>query len=59
MKLEITISDEQAWAFPEFLKRLLPEDFERCAADQREPNLMWDAGLEIQRSLTDKGFALR
>lgn len=55
----IKLTDDQAWAFAEFLKRVLPEDFERRSADRTESNHMWDAGLEIQRSLAEKGFAPR
>ena len=58
-EISIKLSDDQAWAFAEFLKRVLPEDFERRAGDKTEANHMWDAGLEIQRALADKGFSPR
>lgn len=58
-EISIKLSDDQALAFAEFLKRVLPEDFERRAGDKTEANYMWDAGLEIQRALADKGFAPR
>lgn len=32
--ISIKLTDDQAWAFAEFLKRVLPEDFERRAADR-------------------------
>ncbi|QOF75219.1 hypothetical protein IG197_32070 (plasmid) [Aminobacter sp. SR38] len=58
-EIVVNLSDDQAWAFAEFLKRVLPDDFERRAGDKTEANHMWDAGREIQRALADKGFAPR
>lgn len=57
--ISIKLTNDQAWAFAEFLKRALPEDFERRAAVRTEASHMWDAGLEIQRALAEKGFAPR
>ena len=59
VEIKFELRDEEAWAFAEFLKRVLPEDFERRAASKAEANHMWDAGLEIQKALADKGYAPR
>ncbi|KAB2663283.1 hypothetical protein HED50_23965 [Ochrobactrum oryzae] len=58
-EITVNLSDDQARAFAEFLKRVLPEDFERRSVDKAEANRMWDAGSEIRRALADKGFSPR
>lgn len=59
VRIEAELDVDQAWAFAEFLKRVLPEDFEKRAADRQEAGLMWDAGLCIQQALAEKGFSPR
>ena len=59
VEIKLELHDDEAMAFAEFLKRVLPEDFERRAASKTEANFMWDAGLAIQRALADKGYAPR
>lgn len=59
VRIEAELEADQAWAFAEFLKRALPEDFEKRAGDREEAALMWEAGLSIQRALADQGFAPR
>ena len=51
-KIAIKLSDQQEDAFAEFLKRVLPEDFESLSD-------MWDVGVEILRALAEKWLTPR
>ncbi len=54
--LTATLTDDEALAFAEFLKRVQHEDYQRRAGDDTEARLMYDAGLTLQSALRRLGF---
>ena len=59
ISLAIKLTEVQAQAFAEFLKRADPDDFFRRAGDQREADQMMDAASAIRQALNKAGFAPR
>jgi hypothetical protein len=54
-----TLSDEQACAFAQFLKRVCFSDYEQRATSQAEAYTMVGAGEEIREALKEHGYAPR
>lgn len=63
MENEITITppmtDSQAQAYAQFLKRVGFSDYMRNAADSAEAYTMIEAGERIRRALAEAGYAPR
>jgi hypothetical protein len=59
IRLLVELSDEQAWAFAQLLKRVGVDDYRRLAVDSEEAWLMLDAGEAIRRALAEQGYAPR
>ena len=57
--ITVTLSDAQAWAFAEFLKRVGLSDFAALAVDQPEAHAMLSAGAAIRQELAHAGYAPR
>lgn len=57
--LLIELSDEEAWAFAQFLKRVAMDDYRRLAVDGEEACTMQAAGEVIRRALAAQGHAPR
>lgn len=59
IKVEITVEleDDEAWAYAQFLKRVLLDDYKARAQD--EAYRMRDAGLKVQQALGEAGYAPR
>ena len=57
--LRIELSDEEAWAFAQFLKRVAIDDYRRLAVDGEEACAMQAAGEAMRRALAEKGYAPR
>ena len=57
--LAIELTDEQVWAFAQFLKRVAVDDYRRLAVDGDEAYAMHDAGDAIRRALAEQGYAPR
>jgi hypothetical protein len=57
--LGVTLSDEQAWAFAQFLKRVCFSDYEQRATGQAETYAMLGAGERIRDALSEQGYAPR
>ena len=57
--LLVELSDEQAWAFAQFLKRAAVDDYRRLAVDGDEACVMRDAGEAIRAALAEQGYAPR
>jgi len=53
------MSDEEAWAFAQFLKRVAMDDYRRLAVDGEEAYAMQGAGEVIRRALAAQGRAPR
>jgi hypothetical protein len=54
--LEIELTDEQAYALAQYLKRVQFDDFRRRAIDENEAYIMQDAAAEVRRALADAGY---
>jgi hypothetical protein len=57
--IAIELSDAQAWAFAQFLKRALLDDYRARAANQDEACEMRAAAEAIRRALAQAGYAPR
>jgi len=57
--LMIELSDDEAWAFAQFLKRVAVDDYRRLAVDGEEAYAMQAAGEALGRALAEKGYAPR
>ena len=57
--LMIELTDEEAWAFAQFLKRVAVADYRRLAVDLNEACTMDEAGEAIRRALAEHGHAPR
>jgi hypothetical protein len=57
--ITVTLSDEQAWAFAQFLKRVCFSDYKDRAASQAEAYTMVGAGEVIREALREQGYAPR
>jgi hypothetical protein len=57
--ITVTLSDEQAWAFAQFLKRVCFSDYEHRATSQAEAYTMVGAGEKIREALREQGYAPR
>jgi hypothetical protein len=55
----VTLSDEQARGFAQFLKRVCFGDYEHRAMSEEEAYTMLDAGERIRDALREQGFAPR
>lgn len=57
--IQATMSESQAWAFAEFLKRVGLSDYKGLAVDADEAYLMLSAGECLRRELGEQGIAPR
>ena len=55
----IELSDEEAWAFAQFLKRAGRSDYRALAVDQDEAAAMLCAAEVIRKALADAGWSPR
>ena len=55
----IELSDEEAWAFAQFVKRVGLSDYRALAVDQDEAATMLCAGEAIRKALADAGWSPR
>jgi hypothetical protein len=54
--LEIELTDEQAYALAQYLKRVQFDDFRRRAIDEDDAYVMQDAASEVCKALADAGY---
>ena len=54
--LEIELTDEQAHALAQYLKRVQFDDFRRRAIDEDDAYVMQDAASEVRKALNDAGY---
>jgi hypothetical protein len=57
--ITVTLSDEQASVFAQFLKRVCFSDYEQRATSQAEAYMMRDGGEKVREALKRKGYAPR
>ncbi|AFY93117.1 DUF7706 family protein [Chamaesiphon minutus] len=54
--LEIELTDEQAYALAQYLKRVQFDDFRRRAINEDDAYLMQNAASEVRKALSDAGY---
>lgn len=54
-----TLTEAQAFAFAQFLKRVGLDDYRGLSVDQNEAYTMLDAGEALRKALAEKGYAPR
>jgi len=61
MKLKVDLTEEQAWAFAQFLKRMGMDDYfmKSDPNSDTEQNQMYDAGEKIRKALSNAGYSPR
>ena len=59
MSIEITLTDEQAEPFAQFLKRVGLADYRSLATSEEEAYSMLAGGEAIRKSLAEAGFSPR
>lgn len=59
MTIQVELSDDQAWAFAEFLKRVGYGDYRPLAVDESEAYDMIYAGGKVRAALAEQGYAPR
>jgi hypothetical protein len=57
--ITVELSDEQAQAYAQFLKRTCFNDYAANAVDKDEAYTMVDAGEKIRKALAEAGYAPR
>lgn len=57
--IQVTLTDEQAWAFAQFLKRVYFADYRQHATSEAEAYRMVEAGERIRAALAEAGYAPR
>lgn len=57
--ITVELTEAEAWAHAQFLKRVGWRDYRSNAVDDDEARVMRDAGNKVQRALADVGYAPR
>jgi hypothetical protein len=59
VRIEVTLSDQAAWHFAQFLKRATFTTYYDCAADKDEADEMIYAGEKVRQALAAAGYEPR
>ena len=59
VEIQVTLTDEQAWEYAQFLKRVCFSDYRSHATSDEEAYQMVNAGERIRRALAERGYAPR
>ncbi len=59
MNFQVELSDAQAWAIAQWLKRAGLSEWRALAASDEEARRMQDAGEELRQELAFQGYAPR
>lgn len=57
--INVTLTDEEAWQYAQFLKRVCFRDYQDRASNEGEAYTMVKAGEKIREALRDRGYAPR
>lgn len=55
----VELTDEEAWAYAQFLKRIGFSDYKANSENEEQTYLMRDAGFKVQKALAEVGYAPR
>lgn len=56
IKLQLNLTDEEAWVWAQFLKRVRIDHYADVSSNAAETILMFNVGEKIRRELIDAGF---
>jgi hypothetical protein len=59
IQIKVILTDEQAWEFAQFLKRVYYADYLQHATGEAEAYRMVEAGERIREALAQAGYAPR
>ena len=59
IEIQVALTDEQAWEFAQFLKRVCFSDYRSHATSDAEAYQMVNAGERIRHALAERGYAPR
>jgi hypothetical protein len=59
VEINVVLTEQQAWDYAQFLKRVCFSDYRGCAADNTEAYQMIAAGEQIRSALASQGYAPR
>jgi hypothetical protein len=59
IEIQVVLTDQQAWEFAQFLKRVCFSDYRDHAASDEEAYHMVNAGERIRSALAEQGYAPR
>lgn len=59
INLDVELTEQQAWDFAQFLKRVAWSDFRDLSATDDEAYRMQEAALKFQQALEEQGFSPR
>lgn len=59
VSIQVDLTDDQAWAFAQFLKRVSYGDYRPLAVSDDEANDMIEAGELVRKMLAEQGVAPR
>jgi hypothetical protein len=59
IEIDVMLTDEQAWQFAQFLKRVCYSDYRAHATSEAEAYRMVEAGERIRAALAEAGYAPR
>jgi len=59
IEISVAMTDEEAWAYAQFLKRVGLNDYKTNAENEAEAYLMLQVGEKVRKALADKGYSPR
>jgi hypothetical protein len=59
VEIQVTLTDEQAWEYAQFLKRVCFSDYRSHTTSDEEAYQMVNAGERLRRALAEQGYAPR
>ncbi len=59
IQITVVLTENQAWEFAQFFKRVCFSDYRNCATSDAEAYHMLDAGERVRSALAEQGYAPR
>jgi hypothetical protein len=59
IEISVAMTDEEAWAYAQFLKRVGLNDYKTNAENEAEAYLMLQVGEKVRKALAEKGYSPR
>jgi hypothetical protein len=59
IEISVAMTEEEAWAYAQFLKRVGLNDYKTNAENEAEAYLMLQVGEKVRKALAEKGYSPR